>query len=88
MESNTLIRKIHMDCPLCDKTHELEERKRNTTITIKGEKDSIIKLLEIEQRRYWHIIGQSDEKYGVGHEFEIKTNLNQKSERSFKNKRL
>lgn len=33
-----LIRKIHMDCPLCDKTHEVEERKRLATITLKGEK--------------------------------------------------
>jgi putative zinc finger/helix-turn-helix YgiT family protein len=37
METNTLIRKIHMSCPLCDKTHEIEERKRITTITLKGE---------------------------------------------------
>lgn len=37
MEASTLIRKIHMSCPLCDKTHELEERKRITTITLKGE---------------------------------------------------
>lgn len=36
METGTLIRKIHMNCPLCDKTHEVEERKRKTTITIKG----------------------------------------------------
>ena len=28
MEASTLIRKVHMDCPLCDKTHEVEERKR------------------------------------------------------------
>ena len=27
-----------MNCPLCDKTHEVEERKRLTTITLKGEK--------------------------------------------------
>ena len=27
-----------MDCPLCDKTHEVEERKRLATITMKGEK--------------------------------------------------
>lgn len=27
MEASTLIRKIHMSCPLCDKTHEIEERK-------------------------------------------------------------
>ena len=37
MEAGTLIRKIHMPCPLCDKTHEVEERKRITTITLKGE---------------------------------------------------
>lgn len=36
MEANTLIRKIHMSCPLCNKTHEIEERKRITTITLKG----------------------------------------------------
>ncbi len=29
MEANTLIRKVHMSCPLCGKTHELEERKRS-----------------------------------------------------------
>lgn len=27
-----------MDCPLCDKTYEVEERKRFATITFKGEK--------------------------------------------------
>ena len=26
-----------MNCPLCDKMHEIEERKRTTSITIKGE---------------------------------------------------
>lgn len=36
MEASTLIRKIHMDCPLCDKVHNVEERKRITTITLKG----------------------------------------------------
>lgn len=40
MEASTLIRKVHMDCPLCDKTHEVEERKRFTVITIKGEEIS------------------------------------------------
>lgn len=38
MESSTLIKKIHMNCPLCDKTHEVEERKRFATITLKGDK--------------------------------------------------
>ncbi len=37
MKSSTLIKKIHMSCPLCNKTHEVEERKRSTTITLKGE---------------------------------------------------
>ncbi len=37
MDTSTLIRKVHMNCPLCDKTHEVEERKRFTTITLKGE---------------------------------------------------
>lgn len=37
MEMSTLIRKVHMDCPLCDKTHEVEERKRIATIILKGE---------------------------------------------------
>lgn len=35
MEVSTLIRKIHMECPLCDKVHEIEERKRIATVTIK-----------------------------------------------------
>lgn len=37
MESNTLIRKVHMSCPLCNKAHEIEERKRTTSIILKGE---------------------------------------------------
>lgn len=38
MEAGTLIRKVQMDCPLCDKTHEVEERKRFTAITLRGKK--------------------------------------------------
>lgn len=38
MDNSTLIKKIHMNCPVCGKTHEVEERKRFTTITLKGEK--------------------------------------------------
>lgn len=37
METSTLIRMIHMECPLCDTIHEIEERKRTTTTIIKGE---------------------------------------------------
>lgn len=36
MEATILIRKVHMECPLCDKVHEIEERKRTTTTIIKG----------------------------------------------------
>lgn len=32
-----LMRKICMECPLCDKVHEIEERRRNATLIIKGE---------------------------------------------------
>lgn len=38
MEASTLIRKVHMDCPLCGKTHEVEERRRIAAITLKGDK--------------------------------------------------
>ncbi len=37
MEENVLIRKVHMRCPLCGKTHEAEQRKRQAKIVIKGE---------------------------------------------------
>ncbi|MDD7404162.1 MAG: DUF4065 domain-containing protein [bacterium] len=37
MKADTLLRKVHMECPLCDKTHEVEERKRVTSIVLKGE---------------------------------------------------
>lgn len=37
MENSTLIRRVHMSCPLCEKTHEVEERKRKASVTIKGE---------------------------------------------------
>lgn len=42
MSTNTMkaitIRKVNMSCPVCDKVHEVEERKRKTSITIKGKK--------------------------------------------------
>lgn len=37
MEANTLLGRIYMNCPLCEKSHEVEERKRSTSIVIKGE---------------------------------------------------
>jgi len=38
MGTSVLIRKFHIECPLCDKVHEIEERKRTTITIIKGEK--------------------------------------------------
>ena len=54
MEASTIIRRVHMDCPLCDKTHEVEERRRRATITIKGER------VEYEERFYF--CANSDEE--------------------------
>lgn len=55
MEANTLLRKIHMSCPLCNKTHEIEERKRITTITLKGEE------VTYEERFYFCANADEDE---------------------------
>ena len=55
MEDSTLIRKIHMSCPLCDKTHEIEERKRITTITLKREE------VNYEERFYFCANADEDE---------------------------
>lgn len=37
MDTGILIRKIYIDCPLCEKCHEVEERERMTSVTLKGE---------------------------------------------------
>ena len=37
MNRSNLIRRIHMECPICDKVHEIEERTRITELIIKGE---------------------------------------------------
>ena len=37
MRTNELIGRVKMDCPLCGKIHEVEERKRVTTLEIKDE---------------------------------------------------
>lgn len=65
MEDSALIRKVHMNCPLCDKTHEVEERKRITSITMKGEK------VTYEERFYFCANADEDEN-----EFETGTMTN------------
>lgn len=46
MEENYLIKTIMIECPLCDKEHEIEERKRMSHITMKGE------IVEYEETYY------------------------------------
>lgn len=65
-EKSTLIRKVHMNCPICDKIHEVEERKRFSTITIKGEK------VNYEERFYFCANADEDEN-----EFETGSMTNQ-----------
>lgn len=55
METSILIRKVHMNCPLCDKTHEVEERKRFVTVTLKGEE------VTYEERFYFCANTDADE---------------------------
>lgn len=44
-----------MSCPLCDKTHEVEERKRTTAIALKG------KEVVYEERFYFCVNANEDE---------------------------
>ena len=55
MQENTLIRKIHMECPLCDKTHDVEERSRKTTLLIKEDE------VEYEETYYFCCNSGEDE---------------------------
>lgn len=55
MKSDILLRKVHMNCPLCDKVHEVEERKRVTSIILKGEE------VTYEERFYFCANSEEDE---------------------------
>ena len=55
MDGSKLIRKVHMNCPLCDKAHEVEERKRFATITLKGDQ------VTYEERFYYCTNADKDE---------------------------
>ncbi|MDO4337886.1 MAG: hypothetical protein Q4C91_07330 [Eubacteriales bacterium] len=55
MEASTLLRKVYMNCPLCDKIHEVEERKRVTSIILKGEE------VTYEERFYFCANADEDE---------------------------
>ncbi|MGN0379281.1 MAG: type II TA system antitoxin MqsA family protein [Butyrivibrio sp.] len=55
MEAYTLIRKVHINCPLCGRTHDVEERSRIATITLKGEE------VTYEERFYFCANSDEDE---------------------------
>lgn len=66
MSDTKLIRRIHMECPVCDEVHEVEERYRVSTVIIKGEET------DYEERYYYCPNADEDEN-----EFESGTMLNQ-----------
>ena len=53
MSESTLIRKIQMECPICDKIHEIEERTRIAKTIIKGE--------EVDYAETYYFCVNSDE---------------------------
>lgn len=53
MNGGNLIRKIQMECPLCDKVHEVEERTRIAKTIIKGE--------EVNYEETYYFCQNSDE---------------------------
>lgn len=55
MNNDVLIRTIKMDCPLCDKNHDIEERKRISKVTIKGD------IVEYEETYFICINSDEDE---------------------------
>ena len=55
MEAYTRIKKIHMNCPLCGRRHEVEERKCLSSITIKGEE------VTYEERYYFCVNADAEE---------------------------
>ena len=51
-----LIRKVCMNCPVCDRIHEVEERKRTAVLTIKGEEVTY-------EERFYFCTNASDETW-------------------------
>ncbi len=55
MADSILIRKVYMDCPLCGKKHEIEERKCNVATILKGDR------ITYEKRFYYCSNADDDE---------------------------
>lgn len=61
MEGNYLTKTIMIECPLCDKEHEIEERRRTSRITIKGE------VVEYEETYYLcNYSDEDDNEFALG----------------------
>lgn len=54
MTKSKLVKKVQMECPLCDKIHEVEERIRITSVLIKGE--------DISYQEHYYYCEYSDEE--------------------------
>lgn len=54
MKRDVLLKKILMDCPLCDRVHEVEERLRTASMVIKAE--------EVDYEEHFYFCGNADEE--------------------------
>lgn len=74
MNRGNLIRKIKMECPLCDKAHEIEERTRVTKTIIKGEE------VNYEETYYFCLNSDEDENEFTTAKMENENLLNARNE--------
>lgn len=71
---NAILQRLELRKEMVELYDKLRVKSQNARVmtqknveNVRGEKDNAIRILENEQRKYWHIIGQSDEKYGIGY---------------------
>ena len=74
MNGGKLVRKIQMECPLCDKIHDIEERRRISKTIIKGEE------VNYEETYYFCINSDVDENEFVTGKMENDNLLNARNE--------
>ena len=70
MNGGNLVRKFQMECPLCDKIHEIEERTRIAKTIIKGEE------VNYEETYYFCLNSDEDENEFVTGKMENENLLN------------
>lgn len=51
MNTGKIIRKIKIECPFCDKVHDVEERTRIAKTIIKGESVDYVETIILHQLR-------------------------------------